>query len=317
LKIVFIDQDIRVNVINGEEAVSPLKAFGDVTYYDDAPCSQDVLYERGRDADVIFFKINQFSNELIDRFTNLKFLQFMGIGYGNYLDANHCAERGITVRGIGEYGSNPVAEFALALILCSMRHIIPADRRMKAKIWDTAGLLGGELSLSTVGIIGTGAIGSLVARKVSLLGAKALAFDNVEKQELKDSFGVRYTSLETLMRESDIVTVHLSYTAQTERLITGELLSLMKPESFFINLARAQIVDYAALRSILERGGIRGAAIDVHYGEPPADWSLALMENVIATPHMGYFTASTNTNMLKKSVESVLDFLNSSDFVGH
>ena len=309
MKIVFIDQDIRANVIDGEGAIEPLKEFGDIRYYDDAPCPQDVLYERGKDADIIFFKINQFSNALIDRFRRLKFMQFMGIGYGNYLDTAHCAARGIEVRGIGEYGSNPVAEFALTLILCSLRGVVAADRRMKAKIWDTSGLLGEELSSSTVGIVGTGAIGCLVARKVSLLGARTLAFDVTERQELKDSFGVKYVSLETLMRESDVVTVHLSFTPETEGMITGKLLGLMKPGAFFINLARAQIADYSALREILASGGIRGAAIDVHYGEPPADWRLALMENVIATPHMGYFTAQTNTNMLKKSVESVLGYL--------
>jgi phosphoglycerate dehydrogenase-like enzyme len=279
--------------------------------YDDAPCPQDVLYGRGRDADIIFFKINQFGNGLIDRFERLKFMQFMGIGYSNYLDAGHCASRGITVRGIGEYGSNPVAEFALALILCSLRGVVEADRRMKAKVWDTAGLLGGELSLSTVGVVGTGAIGNLVARKASLLGAKVLAFDRVERQELKDSFGVKYVSLETLMGESDIVTVHLKHTPETDHIVTERLLQLMKPSAFFVNLARAQIVDYDALRRVLTEGRIRGAAIDVHYGEPPADWDLALMENVIATPHMGYFTASTNTNMLKMSVESVLEYINS------
>jgi phosphoglycerate dehydrogenase-like enzyme len=309
LKIVFIDQDYRLNVFGGEEIVSPLREFGEVECYDDLPCSQEVLYERGRDAEVIFIKINQPGNELIDLLTRLKFIQFIGIGYNNYVDVGHCNSRGILVRGIGEYGSNSVAEFTLGFILCAIRGIPAADRRMKNKSWDLSGLLGMELSSSTVGIIGTGAVGSLVAQKISLLGAKTLACDIHPKQELTDRYGVRYVDIETLMKESDIVSVHLKYSAETEKIISRKLLGAMKEGSYFINTSRAQIVDYAALEDMLRGGGIAGAAIDVHYGEPPADWGLASMENVVATPHMGYYTKVANTNMLRLSVESVLDYL--------
>jgi phosphoglycerate dehydrogenase-like enzyme len=309
LKFVFIDQDYHLNVLNGEDIIAPLKEFGEVVYYDDKPCSQEVLYERGRDADVIFIKINQFSNELIDRFAMLKFMQFIGIGYSNYLDVDHCLSRGIKIRGIGEYGSNSVAEYALACILNAIRGIATADRRMKNKVWNMQGLLGRELTSSTVGVVGTGAIGGLVAQKLSLLGARVIASDIYPKQELTDSYGVKYEDLKTLMRESDVVSLHLSYTPETQNLISRELLELMKPGSFFINLARAQIVDYGALKDMLTAGRIRGAAIDVHYGEPPVDWSLALMDNVIATPHMGYFTETSNTNMLRLSVASVLKYV--------
>ncbi|MDR3354794.1 MAG: hypothetical protein LBO21_07125, partial [Synergistaceae bacterium] len=177
MKFVFIDQDYRLNVSNGEKIVAPLMTLGEVEHYDDAPCSQDVLFKRGRGADVIFLKINQLSNELIDRWTGLKLVQFMGIGYSNYLDVDHCVSKGVDVRGIGEYGSNSVAEYAIAFILCTTRCISIADRRMKQKIWDTGGLLGAELASSTAGIVGTGAIGGLVAQKLSLLGASVIACD--------------------------------------------------------------------------------------------------------------------------------------------
>jgi phosphoglycerate dehydrogenase-like enzyme len=313
LRFVFIDQDYRLNVSDGEGLVAPLRALGAVEFYDDRPCSQDVLYERGKGADVIFVKINQFTNELLDRLADsgVRFLQFMGIGYSNYLDVDHCLSRGMKIRGIGEYGSNSVAEYALASILCATRGIAAADRRMKAKLWDMSGLLGVELASSTVGVVGTGAIGELVAQKLSVLGAKVLACDIVPKRELIEKYGVKYASLETLMREADIVTLHLKYTPETHNLISGGLLGLMKPGSFLINIARAQIVDYDALREMLGKGRIRGAAIDVHYGEPPADWSLALMDSVTASPHMGYFTEASNTNMLRLSVESVLEFAKS------
>jgi lactate dehydrogenase-like 2-hydroxyacid dehydrogenase len=168
MKIVFIDQDYRANVRDGEGIVAPLLKYGDVVGYDDLPCSQETLAERGRGAEIIFFKINQPGNYIIDGWTGLKFMQFIGIGYSNYLDVPHCNSRGITVRGIGEYGSNSVAEFTLGVILNAIRGISLSDRRMKDKIWTLNGMLGRELASSTVGVIGTGAVGALVARKVSL-----------------------------------------------------------------------------------------------------------------------------------------------------
>ncbi|MDR1580117.1 MAG: hypothetical protein LBS35_07150 [Synergistaceae bacterium] len=309
MKIVFIDQDYRANVRDGEGIVAPLMEYGDVVGYDDRPCSQETLGERGHGAEVIFFKINQPGNDIIDGWTCLKFMQFIGIGYSNYLDVPHCNSRGITVRGIGEYGSNSVAEFALGFILNAIRGISLADRRMKDKIWTLDGMLGRELASSTVGVIGTGAVGALVARKVSLLGAGVIACDICKNRELEEKYGVRYAGIETVMREADVVSVHLKYTPETEGMISRELLGLMKRGSYFINTSRAQIVDYAALETMLGDGGIAGAAIDVHYGEPPADWSLAHLENVIATPHMGYYTEAANTNMLRLSVESVLEYL--------
>jgi phosphoglycerate dehydrogenase-like enzyme len=309
MKIVFIDQDYRANVRDGEGLVAPLLKYGDVVGYDDRPCSQETLAERGRGAEIIFFKINQPGNDIIDGWTGLKFMQFIGTGYSNYLDVPHCGARGITVRGIGEYGSDSVAEFEIGVILNVIRGISLADRRMKDKIWTLDGMLGRELASSTVGIVGTGAVGALVARKVSLLGAGVIACDIYKNRELEEKYGVRYAEVETVMREADVVSVHLKYTPETEGMISRELLGLMKRGSYFINTSRAQIVDYAALESMLRDGRLAGAAIDVHYGEPPADWSLARMENVIATPHMGYYTEAANTNMLRLSVESVLEYL--------
>ena len=306
MKFVFPDQDITRDFINVEEILSPLRKLGEITYFDDEPCAQDVIYERAKDADVIIFSINQLTNDLIARFTNLKIVQFMGIGYKNYVDEDFCRSRGIKAFGVGEYGSNAVAEYAIALMFSLMRGITVGDSRMKKKDWDMKGLLGREIAGSTVGIFGTGAIGHLVAQKAAVLGAKVIATDLVENKELCEKYGVKYVSAEELMENADIVSIHLKFTKSTEKFISSDLLSRMKPRAFFVNTARAQVVDYEALRKILEAGKISGAAIDVHYGEPPVDWSLETLPNVLATPHIGYFTEVANTNLLRKSVESVL-----------
>ena len=309
MKFVFLDQDVNRDFINGNEVIAPLKKLGEVCCYDDDPCPQEELYERASDADVIIFSINQLGNPLIEKLAQnkkLKHIQFMGIGYKSYVDEEFCRSLGISVLGVGEYGSNAIAEYAIALMLSSIRGIAVGDRRMKKHEWNMKGLLGGEIAGSTVGVVGTGAIGRLVAQKLHLLGAEVIAFDIREDRELIEKYGVRYVSLEELMRTSDIVSVHLKYTSQTEKIISAEMLSLMKPEAVFINTARAQVVDYDALLRMLKDGKISAAAVDVHYGEPPHDWDLVCMDNVIATPHIAYFTAVANTNLLRKSVESVL-----------
>lgn len=313
MNFVFLDQDINKDFINGEAIIAPLEKLGEVNCFNDTPCSQEILYERAKDANVIIFSINQLEKSLIKKLSlkkKLKLIQFMGIGYKNYVDVEYCASLGISVAGVGEYGSNAIAEYAIGLMLSLIRGINIGDRRMKNREWNTLGLLGGEIKGSIVGVVGTGAIGRLVAQKVKLLGGDVIAFDQRQDRELIERFGVRYVSLEELMKLSDIVTVHIKHTAETDRMISARLLSMMKLEAVFINTARAQVVDYGALYKILRNSKIRAAAIDVHNEEPPRDWDLVNLENVISTPHIAYFTAAANTNLLRKSVESVLNYLN-------
>jgi phosphoglycerate dehydrogenase-like enzyme len=306
MKIVFIDQNVYKDFAHKIEIIDPLKVLGEVTAFDDIPVPEEELYSRASDADVIILSIHQLRNGLIERFRNLKLIQFMGIGYRNYMDEDFCASRGIKALGIGEYGSNAVAEYALGLALSLLRGICEADRRLKREVWDMQGLLGGEIAGSTFGIVGTGAIGRLVAQKATLLGARVIAHDLVVNRKLVDEFGVEYVDLPTLFRNSDVVSCHLTYTKATEKLVSRDLLSSMKPEAFFVNTSRAQVVDYGALYELLKDRRIRGAALDVHMSEPPEDYSLAKLENVIATPHLGYYTEKALENQLRKVVESVV-----------
>ena len=123
MKIVFIDQNVYKDFAHKIDIIAPLQKIGEVTAYDDIPVSEDVLYSRARDADVIILSIHQLRNAFIERIKNLKLIQFMGIGYRNYMDEDFCASRGIKALGIGEYGSNAVAEYALGLALALFRGI--------------------------------------------------------------------------------------------------------------------------------------------------------------------------------------------------
>lgn len=306
MKIVFIDQNVYKDFAHKIDIIAPLEKLGEVTAYDDLPVPDEELYSRASDADVIILSIHQLRNGLIERFRNLKLIQFMGIGYRNYMDEDFCASRGIKALGIGEYGSNAVAEYTLGLALALFRGIPEGDRRLKNEVWDMQGLLGKELAGSTFGIVGTGAIGRLVAKKATLLGARVIAHDLVENRELVEKHQVEYVDLETLFGRSDLVSCHLIHTKATEKLVSGKLLSSMKEGAFFVNTSRAQVVDYDALYELLRTKHLRGAALDVHYSEPPEDYSLAKLENVIATPHLGYYTEMALENQLRKVVESVV-----------
>ncbi len=306
MKIVFIDQNVYKDFEDRIEIIDPLRKMGEVTAYDDIPVQDEELYERASDADIIVLSIHQLSNELIARFKNLKLIQFMGIGYRNYADERFCISRNIKLLGIGEYGSNAVAEYTLGLTFSLLRGISEADRRMKKECWDMQGLLGGEICGSTFGIVGTGAIGRLVAEKISLLGGKVIATDLVPNQDLKDRYGVEYVDLPTLFASSDIVSCHLTHTKTTEKLISRELLSSMKAGAFFVNTSRAQVVDYGALYELLKEKRLAGAALDVYYSEPPQSYDLSKLENVVSTPHLGYYTKKSLENQLRKVVESIV-----------
>jgi D-3-phosphoglycerate dehydrogenase len=306
LKIVFIDQNIYRDFAHKIDIIKPLEEMGEVIGFDDVPVGEEELYSRAWDADVIILSIHQLSNELVSRFKNVKLIQFMGIGYKNYIDEDFCASRGIKALGIGEYGSNAVAEYALGLAFDLFRGISEADRRMKKENWDMQGLLGKEIRGSVLGVLGTGAIGRLVAEKASLLGAQVIASDLVIDQKLINNFEVKYVDLATLFKTADIISCHLTYSKSTEKLVSRKLLSSMKKDAYFINTSRAQVVDYGALYEILAKKEISGAALDVYEFEPLENYSIAKLDNVISTPHLGYYTNKSLENQLKKVVESVV-----------
>ena len=307
LKIVFIDQNVYRDFEHKIDIIEPLRQLGEVSAYDDMPVGEEELYVRAQDADVIILSIHRLRNELVERFGKLKLIQFLGIGYRNYVDEDFCAARGIKALGIGEYGSNAVAEYALALAFALLRGIGEADRRMKRECWDMQGLLGREIKGCRFGVLGTGAIGRLVAQKAIALGAQVVATDLAPDRELTERFGVRYVPMEELFAIADVVSCHLTYSKSTEKIVSKKLLSTMKSSSYFINTSRAQVVDMEALEELLVAKKIGGAALDVHETEPLEDYRLSKLDNVIATPHLGYYTDISLENQLKKVVKSVVD----------
>ena len=294
--------------IDKPELLDPLREIGEVAVFDGIPATAEEVVERAADADIIAFGLMQFTNEMLDRLPKLRILQFIGTGVWNFVDVDYAESKGIKVLNIDGYGSNAVAEFAVSMALALAKKLYPAISVVKDSGWSLDDLMGKEIKGSTVGVIGTGSIGRLVAEKFIELGATVIACDIFESDYLKEAYGVAYKSMEEVFAEADLVTLHMKVTKENEQGIDRKLLSLMKPDALLINVARAELVNTRDLYELLAEKEIGGAAIDVYDSEPPseADYRLAELPNVIATPHMAYYTEQANDNSIKMTVSSIL-----------
>ena len=305
MKVVFPDQDIFAKYKAAQKYYEVFIRKAEVLAYPDTPVEEDERIRRLQDADVICFGVYKFDREILERLPNLKMLQFMGTGYANFVDMECCKEKSIIVKGTEDYGSNAVAEYAVAQAFTLARNIAAADRTMRTGKWTYDNLEGMEIAGSTVGIVGTGNIGRLVSKKFYALGANILANDVFESEELKVKYKIPYVTLEELFKTSDIISIHVKYIPQTAGLVTKELIDMMKPEALFINCSRAEIVDYKALIEALTKKRIKGAALDVFYEEPLLDFSISQLPNVITSPHIGFFTGIAKVNCLKMCLDSI------------
>ena len=309
MKIVFSDQAIFEEYVPYLDALRPLEGKCEITAYDESPVDEETRYERLKDAEIIVFGVHKFENaflERLKRLKNLKMLQFMGTGYANFADPEYCDRAGIILAGTEDYGSNAVAEYAIAQVFTLARNTARADRYMRDGRWIYDGLEGVEIEGSTFGVLGTGNIGRLVAQKAHALGAKVIANDVFESDELKGC-GIPYVGLEELFERSDILSVHVKYLSATKGMVSATLIRRMKRGALFVNCSRAEVVDYDALTTALSEGTIAGAALDVFYDEPLGDFSICRLPNVVTSPHIGYFTGKAKGKCLRMCIDSIAE----------
>lgn len=256
------------------------------------------------DSDAVIIANTPFTAPVIAGAPNLKFVDvaFTGIDHVG-LDA--CREKGIALSNAAGYSTQCVAELALGLTVGCLRFLPACDTATR-----TGGvggpLRGREICGRTVGIVGTGAIGLKTAALFRAFGAKVIAYSRTRRQEALD-MGIEYVSLEELMAQSDIVSLHVPANGETRGLISRELIAKMQPTAILINVARGAVVDNAALAEALNEGRIAGAGIDVFDMEPPipADYPLLGAKNTVLTPHVAF---ATDESMLRRA-EIVFDNL--------
>ena len=247
------------------------------------------LIERSEGCQVVMIANTPYPDAVVRACPELKLLSvaFTGI---DHVGTEACREQGVTVCNAAGYSDETVAELAIGMAIGALRRIVTADAVVRRG--GTSGGIGGrEIAGRTVGIIGLGRIGMRTAELFQAFGARVIAFSRTEKPEAKAK-GIEYLSLEKVLAQSDILSLHLPNNAQTRGMIGREQIALMRPDAVFINCARGPIVDNAALAEALNEDRLGFACADVFDMEPPlpADYPLLHAKNTLLTPHQGFIS---------------------------
>jgi len=255
----------------------------------DTSITPEELIEKipGYDAIVIRSRTKVRKN-VLEAATNLKAVARAGVGLDN-VDLAAAKELGVKVINSPEAPSNAVAELIIGLMFSLARNIAEADGTMKQGNWEKKRLTGFELRGKTMGIIGLGRIGELVAEKAKALGMKLLIYNRTRDRVriMVEAMGAELVDIERVYKDSDIISIHLPATPETMHMIGSDQFEMMKPTAYIINAARGGLIDEAALKIALDEGKIAGAALDVYEEEPTRDMPLIGRANVVCTPHIG------------------------------
>jgi D-lactate dehydrogenase len=294
-------------------------------YYEDI-LSVSILDNRADTTHLVVFVYSQVTAEVLEKLPKLKAIFTMSTGY-DHIDLEACKTRGITVHSVPFYGENTVAEHTFALILALSRQLIPLVERAKTFDFNPDGLAGFDLRGKTLGIIGMGRIGSFVAKMAKGFNMNILAYDAYPKNEMAKEIGFEYISLEELLSNADIVSLHTAYRPETHHIINRKTIRLMKKGSYLINTARGGLIETSALIMGLEEGILAGAGLDVLEEEcfikeekellsqaflktcdlqtVVQDHLLIQDHRVIVTPHNAFNSKEAILRILETTVENI------------
>jgi D-3-phosphoglycerate dehydrogenase / 2-oxoglutarate reductase len=245
---------------------------------------------------------------LIGAAPRLRVIARAGTGVDN-VDLQAATERGIIVMNAPGANSISVAELTMALMLSLSRGIPAADAAMKRGAWEKKKLSGVELRGKTLGLVGLGRIGQEVGNRARAFGMQLLAHDPFISADVAESLGVELVALDDLCARADYITLHLPVTPETRHLFDAGRLAACRAGVRLVNTARGELIDEAALAAALESGHVAGAALDVFETEPPVDWRLASLPQVVATPHIAASTAEAQEQVGLETAQAVRDFL--------
>lgn len=284
-----------------------------------------------RDADIIScFTTSRIDEIVLGQFSNLKLIALRSVGY-NHVDLEYCKENGIAVVNTPNYGNKSVAEFAFGLMLDVCRKITKAYLEFRDVKQNHQVLIGSELGGKIVGIIGLGAIGKEFAKLAHGFEMNILGYDLVENQQLKEAFDVKYVGFETLLSQSDFISLHAPLTTNNYHLFNSVAFSKMKKSAVLVNTARGELIDTQALYNAITQGEIAGAGLDVLESEEAISDSdylidigrlnncalrqtilntrLQQLDNVVITPHIAYNTHEAIDRILETTMSNIKSFV--------
>ena len=286
-----------------------------------------------KDYDLISCFINsQLSKEVLEKLPNLKFIATRSTGF-DHLDLNVCKAKGVLVANVPGYGSHTVAEYTFGLLICLVRKIYDAYHRVRETgNFDLTGLKGRELFNKTLGVIGTGRIGINVIKIANGFGMKVIAYDKYPNDELEQQLDFEYISFEELLKQADIITLHVPYNTETHHLLNKNNISLIKTGAYVINTSRGGVIETEALYQALKSGQIAGAALDVleEEGNVKEEQELLVkgkiieseklkttllnhifidLDNVIVSPHNAFNTEEALENIVATTIDNIDGYL--------
>lgn len=303
MKIVFLEP-LGLTVEAIDKACENLKKQGhEVVIYPDRRPEMNI--ERAAGADVVVESNMPLRKDFLDACPNLKMLSIAFTGL-DHIDMDECKRRGITVMNAAGYSTEAVAEETICMMIGLYRHVIENDRITRSCKGPSMAP-GREIAGKTVGIIGMGAIGQRTAALAQAFGCKVIAWNRTPKQVQ----GVTFVDKETLLKESDIIALHIALNNETRNFLTAQDFKMMKSSAIIVNAARGPVVNTNDLSEALKNGTIAGAALDVYDGEPPLsnDNPILTAPNTLLLPHIGFSTEEAFKERLKIVVKNVERFI--------
>lgn len=256
--------------------------------------------------DIVICGAELMSRSVMEASPRLFLIMKHGVGVDN-IDLQAANQLKVLVANAPGTNTEAVADFSIAVMLSLLRRVYQAVRSTKAGGWER--FIGHELRALTIGVVGTGRIGQSVIRRLRGFGSNILACDIVYSDQLVTMPNLQYVSLDELLKHSDIVTLHVPLSSETNKMIGHRELALMKKTAYLVNLARGELVDQVALCEALQENRIAGAAVDVYDIEPPQNSPLIGLDNVLATPHIAAYTYESMERMDHVCAQTIIDTL--------
>ena len=288
--------------------------FETTVWQPEVPPTRDEIIEKAKGcAGLVTLLTDPIDSLVIESLPDLKAIAQYAVGFDN-IDVKFATSRGIVVTNTPGVLTETTADLAWALIMAAARGIPQADRYVREGKWMVGWgpmmLLGNDVYGATLGVIGMGRIGSAVAHRAKGFSMKILyadAFENETTRRVEKEIGAKRTDLETLLRESDIVTIHVPLNPETRGMIDEKELAVMKPGAVLVNTSRGAVINEFALADALRSGHLRGAGLDVFDEEPlPADSSLLELQNIVLTPHIASASFATRARMAAMCAENLI-----------
>ena len=281
-------------------------------FKEDKPIPRKTLLQKIKNFDALISLLTEkIDKEVIGKMSSCKIISNYAVGYNN-IDVEYAKKKNIIVTNTPDVLTESTADLTMALVLACARRINEGEKLLrngKYKGWKPKLLLGMELKGKNFGILGAGRIGSAVAARAKSFGTNIFYFDNTGNRKLESELGVKKIALKSLLQKSDILSVHLPLTDRTFRFLNKERLNTIKKGSILINTSRGEIIDEAALISLLRRNHFRAVGLDVFENEPNVNRELINFSNVVILPHLGSATEEARNGMAELAVKNVINVL--------